>query len=242
LKGKKKIKRRKNSTRLYFNKDTQASIELYQQTECEDRRNQIYTKEIFKAFDKLAENLIFVYGFLGPQDSYICLKSDCVTFLYETLDKWNPTRGTKAFSYFNVVAKNWLIMNSKKNKKRATRNVSMSSISDMSHNDKRCLANYDFVPPPDEMLIKANLKNEIIEIVQRIQKKVTGQKEKACVNAIITVFERVDDLDFLNKRAVFIYVREISGLNPKQLSVAMSSIRKHYREIVKERKALEGLL
>ena len=50
------------------------------------------------------------------------------------------------------------------------------------------------------------------------------------------------NLDFLNKRAVFIYVRDISGLNPKQLSVAMSSIRKHYKEIVKERKELEGLL
>jgi hypothetical protein len=48
---------------------------------------------------------------------------------------------------------------------------------------------------------------------------------------VITVFESIDDLDFLNKRAVFVYVRDISGLTPKQLSVAMSTIRKHYREL-----------
>ena len=42
---------------------------------------------------------------------------------------------------------------------------------------------------------------------------------------------KIDELDFLNKRAVFVYMREISGLTPKQLSVAMSNIRKYYRDI-----------
>ena len=39
--------------------------------------------------------------------------------------------------------------------------------------------------------------------------------------------------DYLNKRAVFVYLRELSGLNAKQLSVAMSNIRKHYKDLVK---------
>ena len=37
----------------------------------------------------------------------------------------------------------------------------------------------------------------------------------------------------INKRAVFVYLRELSGLNAKQLSVAMSNIRKHYKDLVK---------
>ena len=53
----------------------------------------------------------------------------------------------------------------------------------------------------------------------------------ACIDAIISLFERVDDLELLNKRAVFIYLRDISNLSPKQLSVTMSTIRKHYRDI-----------
>ena len=44
----------------------------------------------------------------------------------------------------------------------------------------------------------------------------------------------VDQLDFLNKRAIFVYVRDISGLNSKQLSASMSSIRKLYRELKQE--------
>ena len=66
-----------------------------------------------------------------------------------------------------------------------------------------------------------------------IKNKVTNANEKLCIDAIITLFNNIDDLDFLNKRAIFVYLREISGLNPKQLSVAMSNIRKNYKEIIK---------
>ena len=180
MKGKKKIRRRKSGGRLYFDKETQENIELYQQSTDEEERKKIYVDKIYVAFDKLAENLIFVYGFLGPQDDYHSLKSDCVTFLYETIDKWKPDRGTKAFSYFNVVAKNWLIMNSRKNKKLAIKNVSLDDINGMSAGDKRCLSNFDFVPSPDELLINANARNEILDTIQKVKKKVTGSKEKIC--------------------------------------------------------------
>ena len=56
---------------------------------------------------------------------------------------------------------------------------------------------------------------------------------KACINAIITLFNKIEELDFLNKRAVFVYMRDLSGLTPKQLSVAMSNIRKHYKDLKK---------
>ena len=45
------------------------------------------------------------------------------------------------------------------------------------------------------------------------------------------MFENVETLDFLNKRAVFVYVREISGLDRKQLSKALGSIRVKYNAI-----------
>ena len=74
---------------------------------------------------------------------------------------------------------------------------------------------------------------EISRLMLDIKKKLTNQNEIACINAIITLFKKIDDLDFLNKRAVFIYMRELSSLNPKQLSIAMSTIRKHYRDLRK---------
>ena len=53
------------------------------------------------------------------------------------------------------------------------------------------------------------------------------------INGNTKLFKKIDDLDLLNKRAVFIYMRDLSNLNPKQLSVAMSIIRKHYKGLIK---------
>lgn len=120
LKTKKKvskiIKRKSDSTtksNMYFNEKTTEAIENYQKLSSKEEKEKLYLAEIYPAFDKLVENLIFIHGFRGLHDSYDDLKNDCVTFLYEAIHKFDPTRGTKPFSYFNVVAKRWLIIRSK---------------------------------------------------------------------------------------------------------------------------------
>ena len=52
-------------------------------------------------------------------------------------------------------------------------------------------------------------------------------------NPIVGATVELRNKDFLNKRAIFVYLRELSGLNAKQLSVAMSNLRKYYREVTK---------
>lgn len=233
-KVKRRIRRRRGSgpSNMYFNKDTQAAIVEYQESESQSDREKLYVDKIMPAFTKLAENLIFIYGFIKPGEQYENLRSDCVSFLYETIHKWDESKGSKAFSYFNVVAKNWLIINSRRNTKRNRRHVSIDAPELMSRADKVSLEHFDVIPPPDEIMISATFRTDIMTLLKEIQRRVHGENEVKCINAVITVFDSIDDLDFLNKRAVFVYVRDISGLTPKQLSVAMSIIRKHYRELV----------
>ena len=233
-KEKRKIRRRRKGTKSnpYFSADTQAAIVQYQNSEDEKEKNKLYVEQIFPAFDKLAQNLIFIYGFVSKSEPYEHLKSDCVSFLFETIHKWSPEKGTKAFSYFNVVAKNWLIINSRRRIKNERRHVSVDNQEGMSRRDKAKYEAHDVVLAPDEIMIKQNFRAEIMEVLKEIQKRVSGENEKKCIDAVITVFDTVDQLDFLNKRAIFVYVRDISGLSPKQLSVAMSIIRKHYRALV----------
>ena len=113
------------------------------------------------------------------------------------------------------------------------RHVSVDDTDSMSIEEKVSMSNYDIVPAPDEVLINKNRINEIMKLLFAIRDRVTGEKEKKCIDAVITVFQNIENLDFLNKRAVFVYVRDISGLSPKQLSVAMNSIRKQYRLLAK---------
>ena len=224
---------------MYFNKDTQQAILDYQNSEDTKEREEIYKEKICKAFEQLAESLIFVYGFKTGSNDFESMKNDCVTFLYETIFKWDHSRGTKAFSYFNVVAKNWLIARCRNAKKLEMRNVSMADLRLLNSHDKHAIANSKVVPSPETLMVQRELKGEIVKVLAEIEKRITRDNEKLCLSAIKTVFDNIDNLDFLNKRAIYVYVREISGLNSKQLSVAMSKIRKHYNNIVHDARLIE---
>jgi hypothetical protein len=239
---KRKIRRNPGKKRnMYFNKDTQASIEAYQNSEDSAEKEKIYRKEIMPAFEQLSESLIYVYGFNSPYESVASMKGDCVAFLYETIHKWDPARGTKAFSYFNVVAKNWLIIRCRNAKKNNQRHVSLSDMSVLSSKDKAAIAGFSVAPSPQEILEKGELRDRIMDVIDQIDSRVKKPNEVLCAKAIRTVFENIDNLDFLNKRAIYVYVREISGLTSKQLSVSMSKIRKHYKEIVHDDRIVDLL-
>ena len=226
------IKRKSSSKSLYFGKEAHQAIIEYQQAESKDTKHEIYVARIRKSFDKLTENLIYIHGFARDQEHFKILKSDCVSFLYETLEKFDKDRGSKAFSYFNVCAKNFLIIKSKKATKSRRRNISIEDFTNMSAAEKRAVENYKVIPAPSDELIREEDKIILQEILHKINQRVNNQNEKLCIEAIVKVFDNIENLDFLNKRAIFVYLREISGLNPKQLSVAISNIRKYYREIV----------
>ncbi len=227
-----KKKRKKRKKRLYFGNDTHEAIVVFQSKETRKEKNVIYVSQIKPSFEKLVENLIFIHGFAGPDVSAFELKNDCVSFLYETLGKFNPDKGSKAFSYFNVVAKNWLIIQSKKRYKRKIRHVSLTNFHNLKVVDKNQIETYKIIPSQEKMMIMEQNRKMLIPLLYKIKEKITNQNEISCIDAIITLFNKIDELDFLNKRAVFVYMRELSKLSPKQLSVAMSNIRKHYREIV----------
>lgn len=232
IKRKRTIRRgKKKGKNNYFTMDTHNSIRDYQNTDILTEKHGIYVSNILPAFNKLAENLIFIHKFAKTPASFETLKCDCVTFLYETLHKFDPDRGTKAFSYFNVVAKNWLIIQSKKATKQSRRTISISDIEESTGAEISFHESFKVQPTQERNIIRKESKQDLDEILSQIKANLKTEKEHACMDAIISLFERVDDLELLNKRAVFVYLRDISNLSPKQLSVTMSKIRKHYREI-----------
>lgn len=227
-----KLPAKKKKRKPYFGKAAHAAIVKYQNCECGEDKNKIYVDEIRPSFEKLVENLIFIHGFSNNKNQFHILKSDCVSFLFQTLQKFDPAKGSKAFSYFNVCAKNFLIIQQKKKIKNRRRNISIFD-EGLSIEDKRAIENHSVIQSQEKLAIFEEDKNLIKEMIDVIMVKATNTNEKKCVNAIKTLFESIEDLDFLNKRAIFVYLRELSGLNAKQLSVAMSNLRKYYREVTK---------
>lgn len=226
-----KVAQKKKQIKLYFNEGTQKAIEEFQAAETDEEKNEIYTESILPAFDKLSENLIFIHKFTSLHESYEDLKNDCVTFLYETLYKFDPSRGTKAFSYFNVVAKNFLIIKSKQKTAFLRRSVSIEDERMFSSGERHSYQEKNVVDSPVASLVKEDDLRLIFGMLKHLTGEARTDNEKACINAITTLFENANDLEFLNKRAVFVYLREMSGLSPKQLTTTISNLKKKYRAL-----------
>jgi len=232
VKAKKIKKVVKKKKKVYFGKEAHEAIVDFQKANCYDDKNKIYFNKIKPSFEKLVENLIFIHGFSSSKEDFHIIKSDCVSFLFETLEKFDASKGSKAFSYFNICAKHYLIIQSKKKTKNKIRNVSIYD-ENLSNLEKKKIETYSVIPSQEDVMVREEDKIILHEILYLVNNKCSNKNEKLCAKAIITVFKKINDLEFLNKRAIFVYLREVSGLNAKQLSIAMSNIRKYYREIIK---------
>lgn len=234
LKPRRVIKRKPGKkSKNYFTMETQAAIVRYQASSDDDFRAKTYTKEILPALEALVENLINVYGYKVMYESKKDLKAECLEFLYGTIEKWDESKGSKAFSYYNVVAKHWLTICSKKNVKRMKTYISMEAKDDFSAADLEKYESHNIIPSYEEILAKQEQAAILKKLVLELKKRVKTDNEKLCVNAIEEIVDNLDDIDILNKRAVLLYIREITGLSSKQLSVVLSSLKKHYRELRK---------
>lgn len=227
--------------RMYFNANTCIAIEAYQKSTSKTEREKYFKTEILPAFDKLVENLIIINKFVAMQDSQEALKNDCINFLFETLHKFDTARGTNAFSYFNVVAKNWLIIKTKQRLLNLRKNVSLDNKESLMSNDKNLIDERNYVQSAEDMNLNFIDIEKIIHTLFQIKAEIYTPNEESAINAIITLFDNINDIDLLNKSAVLLYMRELSGLTQKQLTVAMQHIKKVYKRIKAEDAAFDVL-
>ena len=115
--ARKKISRKKRTKNHYFTKVHEDAIVKYANTEDRQLRSELYIEYIQPAFDQMVDKIIYTYRFTTlPNIDY--LKEDCKVWLTTILNKYDPNKGSKAFSYFSVVTKNWFIHKVKRTKKR----------------------------------------------------------------------------------------------------------------------------
>jgi len=230
-KTRKKRKKKKGKS-YYFDLNVQNKIIEYQNSKCSQEKDKLYEYHIFPAFDDLVQSLVSVYGFKSTNEDINHLKSDCVTFLFETIHKWSPDKGTKAFSYFNVVAKNWLTIQRRRLLKNQRRSAYIDDPDSLNSKEKSELYDREYIDSDALMNKKNETFKKIIEMINYVEDQLKDENDIKCCFAIKKVFNSIEELEFFNKRAVFVYLREISGLNSSELSSSLSNIRKIYRKVV----------
>ena len=217
--AKKKAKRK-----VYFGKEVQDAIIRYnaldnvtQQAE----RNKIYGEEIHKAFDKLAENIINTFKFTYFDYGFEDIKHETVAFLVMNMHKYDHTKGSKAFSYFSVVAKNYLILHNNNNYKKYKTHDNISTLRKQPYHSS---------VEGDKM---DGFTDEIIDYFEdNICNMFKNKVDMDVAYSIIELMKKRDEIENYNKKALYILIREMTNVKTSQITRVTNVFKKHYKNLL----------
>jgi hypothetical protein len=208
--------RAKKKSIPYFTIDTEKAIILYNNTESFKDKNKIYYENIHPAFFKLTENIIHTFKFYHTEvDNIEDLQHEVITFLLSKIHLFNPDRGAKAYSYFGTIAKRYLIINNKKNYKKKIDKVPIDSINE----DEKYSYSLDNNVNNDKLYWFID--QYVEHCTENIYKIFPKENDAKIADAILELFRKRDYLDIFNKKALYIYIREIiDAKTPKITKIA----------------------
>lgn len=214
--------RKPKTKRLYFGPEVDISIIKYNATEDDHERSLIYQNEIKPAFEKLVENIIHTFKFYYTDGQTIQqMQHEVVSFLVEKLPKFKKDNG-KAFSYFSIVAKNYCILKNKNNYKKLT-----------SHDriDLSTEINLEAIPDSDDR------ESNLIEFVDRfvlywddnLESTFSKRNDRLLAGAIVELFRKREKIELFNKKALYIYIREMTDANTQQITKMVKTMKDKYK-------------
>ena len=214
-----KRKRRKKS-KNYFTQETEDYIVKYNNLDSlEDsaQRSKIYETHVHYAFFKLTQNIIHTFKFYHTEVSNLeHLQHEIITFLLSKIHLFDPTRGAKAYSYFGTIVKRWLILYNTKNYTKKIKKVGVEVLTG---------ENSTHVYTQGEEKIKSDLDKYVDIFVDHVSENIfelfPKKNDAQIADAILELFRKRETLEVFNKKALYIYIREMVDVKtPKITKIA----------------------
>ncbi len=213
---------RKKNKNHYFTQVHEDAIVKYALSEDHDLRSKLYEEYIQPAFDQMVDKIIYTYRFTTlPNIDF--LKADCKVWLTTILNKYDPNKGSKAFSYFSVVTKNWFIHKVKRTKKRLQTEVFIEDI--LNELDEDLISQ---APTYYQRRSDLEFWSSLHQEIDTWDSFMLKENEKKVLMAVRILFDSADTIEIFNKKAIYLYLREITGLNTKQVVNNLNKLRKRY--------------
>ena len=218
-----RIRRSKNSKKYFTQVHEDALIEYNNPLTPHRRKEELYVTLLKPAFDQMVDKIVFTYKFTTLPNIDV-LREECKVWLVTVLDKFNPDKGSKAFSYFSVITKNWFIQKVKKNKKQNQREIEIDELP-KEQQLKHIAVHNDY----DEEREKDEFWGLLWTEIDKWDTDKLKENEKKVLEAIKILLDSPNDIEIFNKKAIYLYMREITGLNTKQIVNSLNKLRKKYR-------------
>tara|TARA_B100000780_G_C21116659_1_gene451867 strand:+ start:751 stop:1545 length:795 start_codon:yes stop_codon:yes gene_type:complete len=220
-KGKRRGRPRKN--KMYFTPITEAAIIAYNADPNYKLRNKVFNEHIHRALDKLSENIIHTFKFYYFDYGARELKQEVVAFMLEKLPKFQEGKG-KAFSYFSIVAKNYLIQNNNKNYKAMKEKAPVLAI-----DTQRDVTNEEMKKDFNDQRA-AFMEAFIDHYDKQIPKVFKSERDRKIAYAVIQLFRERDNIENFNKKALYIMIREMTNTRTQYITKVVNIIKKEYSD------------
>ena len=220
-------KAKKGSTRYYFTDVTEQAVIRHNKETRPHIRERIYNEHIRTPFEKLAENIIHTFKFYYFDVPSEDVKHEVVSFLYMNMHKFTEGKG-KAFSYFSIVAKNYLILHNNNNYKRMKQHDS-EEVTDYKRDPITEMRNGEWGSMQVEYLetLAEYWRNNLTTVFKR-------KKDLDVANAVVELIDMRDNIENFNKKALYILIREMTGSNTQHITRVINVMKKHHFNLHKK--------
>jgi hypothetical protein len=221
-------KRKPKTKNNYFTEETEEAILEYRASTNQAERNKIYNQRIHFGFYKLAENIIHTFKFYYTEvDKIEDLKYEVVSFLLQKLDLYDQSKG-KAYSYFGTIAKRYLIIYNQKNYKKLVNKIDIPNNEEDDESFKQAIVVKEYSEPDRG------------DIIERFSKLLDGkipdlfdkQEEINVAYAILEIFRKRENIEIFNKKALFIYIKEMTDCQSNTITKVIKKIKGLYVQIL----------
>lgn len=219
------IKPKKAKNKPYFTKETEDAILRYNLLEDDIERNRLYVAEIKYPFEKLAECIIHTFKFYKFDVPYEDVQHEVVAFLNEKIHKYvDPTKG-KAFSYFSIVAKNYLIINNNSNYDKFKNTDQPEAIDEHRNVINEVKRASDVEEKKDFMDLFVSYMDD------NLNKFFKKQTDLAVADSVLELFRLRENIENFNKKALYIMIRERTGVKTQYITRVVNILQNIYVEM-----------
>ena len=223
-------KTKKKKREPYFGIAVQEAIIEYNEAEIPTERNIIYRDRIHKALDKLAENVINTFKFPYFDVPFEDVKAEVVAFMVMNMHKYDHTKGSKAFSYFSVVAKNYLILHNNNAYKKLKTHKELTVLDSGKYGIGKTYMHSD----SKQYYYEELLRELVVDFEKNVKSMFKKKRDIDVAYAILELLIKRDEIENFNKKNLYIMIREMTGVNTSHITKVMNIFRKHYRSLIKE--------
>lgn len=218
---------RRKKSKQYFTKDTEDAIVLYNEISDQRDKDRIYKEQIKPAFDKLAEIVYNKWGFTYFDDDPQDVMAEVVAFMIEKIHMYKAGKG-KAFSYFTIVARNYLILNNNANYKRYKDTDILSAMPenwDTENNFREEVRNDEHRTFNKRMLVYWD---------KHLETHFTKKRDIQIADALLELFRRAEYIENFNKKSLYLLVREMTGYPTHYITKVVNKMKQKQMELYNE--------